>query len=64
VTPNLMVVVPTAHQVTLHYGASKVDRAGQSLAGLGVVGLVAGVAGPRWRSRRRRTHAKPVVGDT
>jgi hypothetical protein len=64
VTPNLMVVVPTAHQVTLHYGASKVDRAGQSLAGLGVIGLVAGVAAPKWRSRRRRSLAKPTATDT
>ena len=29
VTPNLMVVVPTAHNVVLHYGATPANRLGQ-----------------------------------
>lgn len=42
-SPNLMVVVPTRHDVTLHYGTSSVDWAGKvaSLAGLGGLGLLA-----------------------
>ena len=31
VTPNLMVVVPTAHTVVLHYGATSANRVGQGL---------------------------------
>jgi hypothetical protein len=56
VTPNLMVVVPTSHDVTLHYGASRSDRVGQVLTVLGVVFLVAVTLGVplrrRWKRRR------------
>ena len=31
VTPNLMVVVPTAHDVVLHYGSTPADRVGEVL---------------------------------
>jgi len=39
VSPNLMVVVPTSHKVTLLYGTSKVDWAGKVASLAGVVGL-------------------------
>jgi uncharacterized membrane protein len=39
--PNLMVVVPTAHDVTLTYGASGADKLGLLLSVIGV--LVLGV---------------------
>jgi hypothetical protein len=57
VAPNLMVVVPTAHDVTLRYGATASDRAGEGLTALGLIGLVVGVAWPRLRSRRTRRRA-------
>jgi uncharacterized membrane protein len=40
VTPNLMVVVPTSHDVTLSYGRSAADDLGQGLTLLGLVVLV------------------------
>ena len=66
VTPNLLVVVPTAHNVVLHYGASPADRAGEILSVLGLIGLVLVLAGPRilksGRHRRafRKTGATPA----
>ena len=52
--PNLMVVVPTSHDVTLHYGSSPADEIGQAISLLAVVAAVAlAVAGRR--SRRSRT---------
>jgi hypothetical protein len=57
VAPNLMVVVPTAHDVTLRYGATASDRAGEGLTAFGLIGLVVGVAWPRLRSRRSRRRA-------
>jgi hypothetical protein len=51
VTPNLMVVVPTSHDVTLHYGRTTANDMGQFLTLLGVLALVAGVAVPRLRHR-------------
>ncbi|MCU4185686.1 hypothetical protein K6U06_15060 [Acidiferrimicrobium sp. IK] len=42
-TPNLMIVVPTSHHVTLSYGYTPVDWAGFLLSLLGLVG-VAGLA--------------------
>jgi len=39
VTPNLMVVVPTARHVRLHYGYTPVDIAGWALTLLGVLAL-------------------------
>jgi hypothetical protein len=42
--PNLMVVVPTAHDVTLHYGATPASRIGTALTILGALCLVALVA--------------------
>jgi hypothetical protein len=51
VTPNLMVVVPTSHDVTLHYGASPADRVGEVLTLFGLLGLLAGALWPLVRSR-------------
>jgi hypothetical protein len=54
--PNLMVVVPTSHDVTLHYGSSPADEIGQAISLLSVVAaVVLAVAGRR--SRRSRTAA-------
>jgi hypothetical protein len=39
ITPNLMVVVPTSHHVTLHYGWTPVDGLGLLASLAGVVGL-------------------------
>ena len=52
--PNLMVVVPTSHDVTLTYASSASDKVGEliSLVALAAaVGLA--VAGRRARRRRR-----------
>jgi len=57
VTPNLMVVVPTSHTVTLHYGATSADRAGELLTVLGLLGLVAGFVAARLRRRRAASRA-------
>ncbi len=60
VSPNLMVVVPTDQQVTLHYGRTSVDWAGYLLTLLGLAGVVllwrlGPVAIPEgWVERRRR----------
>ena len=40
VTPNLMVIVPTAHHVSLHYGWTGVDRLGQAGTALGLLALL------------------------
>lgn len=39
-TPNLMVVVPTAHTVVLSYGSTPADTAGTALSAAGLVGLL------------------------
>jgi hypothetical protein len=63
VTPNLMVVVPTSHNVVLHYGASPADRAGEALSVIGLLGLLAVVAGPRLlrRGRHRKARGKTAT---
>jgi hypothetical protein len=50
VTPNLMVVVPTNHTVTLTYGIGTAGKVGDALTGVGVVVLVVGTV--LWRRRR------------
>jgi hypothetical protein len=66
VTPNLMVVVPTAHEVVLYYGASPADRVGEVLSVVGLIGLVLVLAGPqilksgRHRRAFRKTGATPA----
>jgi hypothetical protein len=57
VTPNFMVVVPTAHDVTLHYGKSTADRIGEVLSLLGLLALIAGVVVARWWNRRPTSRA-------
>jgi hypothetical protein len=47
VAPNLMVVVPTSHHVSLHYGFTPVDNAGRVIS----VAALAGVAVLWWRER-------------
>jgi hypothetical protein len=54
VTPNLMVVVPTAHDVVLHYGSTPADRAGEVLTIIGVLCLVAAAIWGRMGNRRSR----------
>jgi hypothetical protein len=61
VTPNLMVVVPTSHNVTLTYGATAANRIGQLLSFLGIVGLLAGVVLPRLLSRRRAARTSDLA---
>jgi len=55
VAPNLMVVVPTSHDVTLNYGTTTVDRAGWLIAAAAVVAALA-LAVVGWRARRRAKH--------
>ncbi len=57
VAPNLMVVVPTSHDVTLHYGSSPADEIGQA-------DLAAGPGGRRWplAVAGRRCQAGPGSG--
>jgi hypothetical protein len=57
VTPNLMVVVPTSTHVRLLYGYTRVDEAGYTLSGFGILGFVwllrAGTVSYAGRRRRR-----------
>ena len=52
VTPNLMVVVPTSHDVQLTYGATSANYLGLLCTVIGLLGLVGFFAWPRLRSRR------------
>jgi hypothetical protein len=63
-TPNLMVVVPTSHHVTLTYGTSTADWAGYAASGLGL-GLVVtyAVLPPVGYEPRRRRRAQGVDDD-
>jgi hypothetical protein len=56
-TPNLMVVVPTSHDVTLTYARSAADNLGQLLTVVGLVALVGLLVVPAVRRRRLRTNA-------
>ena len=55
VTPNLMVVVPTSHDVTLTYGRSAANDLGQLLTLVGLVALVVMFVVPAWRHWRVRS---------
>ena len=52
VSPNLMVVVPTSHDVQLTYGATSANYLGLACTVIGLLGLVGLFAWPRLRSRR------------
>jgi uncharacterized membrane protein len=58
VTPNLMVVVPTSHDVQLTYGSTSANHLGLLATVIGLVGLVGIYAWPRLR--RRRAAARPA----
>jgi hypothetical protein len=62
VTPNLMVVVPTSHDVTLSYGRSGADYLGDFLTFMGVLALAALILVPWLRRRRREQRADVVTG--
>lgn len=56
VTPSLMLVFPTAEDVTLTYGTSDIERTGQALALLALAGIGSCVFfSPTLRRRRRGT---------
>jgi hypothetical protein len=63
ISPNFMVVVPTAEEVTLRYATTPAEWLSRLLALLGVVGLVLLV---RWRvpARWQARPAEPVAGGT
>ncbi len=56
VAPNLMVVVPTSHQVTLTYGSTGSNKVGELMTLAAVVAIVALFITGR-RARRRRTRS-------
>ena len=58
VAPNLMVVVPTSHDVTLDYGRSPADDLGQTITLLSVVAVVVVAV----FDRRRRKAARAARG--
>ena len=55
VTPNFMVVVPTARHVSLHYGRTAVDDAGLGLSLIGVIAL----GGLAWLDHRMGAGPEP-----
>ena len=67
VTPNLMVVIPTSHDVTLNYGGSSADTLGLLATLVGLIALVArcssyrqyGDGGHAVRQHRLRTRVSP-----
>ncbi|MGA2836320.1 MAG: hypothetical protein ABSF84_06970 [Acidimicrobiales bacterium] len=61
VAPNLMVVVPTSHDVSLSYGRSPADDVGQLITVLSLVAVVALVVVDR-RSRRARRSGRSGTG--
>ena len=61
VTPNLMVVVPTSHDVKLTYGTTSADNLGQLATVLGLVALVALGLVP-WGRRRRQARSHETDG--
>jgi hypothetical protein len=61
VTPNLMVVVPTSHDVTLTYGTSTSNRVGLAASVAAALALVVLAVWPWWRRRHRPRHHRPAV---
>ena len=62
VADNMMVVVPTSHDVTLHYGTTSVDRLGQ-LATLAAAVAATWLAVHGWRARRRNRASATDSGE-
>jgi sugar (pentulose or hexulose) kinase len=56
-----MVVVPTSHDVTLHYASSGADRLGELITLLAVVAVVALVVADRRTRRARWIHTPPAT---
>jgi hypothetical protein len=61
VSPNLMVVVPTSHDVNLTYGTTSADNLGQLATILGLLALAALALVP-WSRRRRRARKHETDG--
>jgi len=61
VAPNLMVVVPTSHDVTLNYGTTGADRIGEALTAAALVAMV-GILVVERRARRSRRSRSPSAG--
>jgi hypothetical protein len=61
VTPNLMVVVPTSHHVSLVYGSSPANKLGDICSVLGLLALL-GMAIIWWRRRGRPSRADTSTG--
>ncbi len=61
VTPNLMVVVPTSHDVTLTYGASSANYLGIACTVVGILGLVGLAVGAHRRRRAVATWPPPTT---
>ncbi len=64
VAPNLMVVVPTSHDVTLHYGKTPADTAGELVTLAGVVAVVVLAIGGRRAKRARRAATASGAGSS
>ena len=59
--PNLMVVVPTSHEVTLTYGGSTANHLGATLTAVGVLSIAVPFGWRWWRRRAPRRTAASVV---
>jgi uncharacterized membrane protein len=59
VAPNLMVVVPTSHDVVLHYASTTSDKAGELISLAALVAAIALVVTGR-RSRRRARSSREM----
>jgi hypothetical protein len=64
VTPNLMVVVPTSHDVTLNYGASSANYLGIFATLIGLIALIWLFVVPSWRRRRSGAHQRAATTST
>ena len=61
IAPNLMVVVPTSHDVSLVYASSASDKVGELISLLSLLGVVAlFIIGRRARRSRRATSPGPA----
>jgi hypothetical protein len=63
VTPNLMVVVPTSHTVTLTYGIGTAGKIGDTLSAVGLIVLVV-LTLLAIRTRRRRVGPESTVAES